>query len=77
MPTLVTNPDREFRCTLTAQCRIVYLFARPEHRIRIRHWHTHSINPLTPELNSSTQLCLTRFLLGILVLEPCILLTYA
>jgi hypothetical protein len=27
-------------------------------------------NPLTPELNSSAQRCLTRFLLGILLLEP-------
>jgi hypothetical protein len=30
------------------------------------------INHLTPELNPSTQRCLTRFLLGILLLEPCI-----
>jgi hypothetical protein len=29
-------------------------------------------NPLTPELNPSAQRCLTRFLLGILLLEPCI-----
>jgi hypothetical protein len=28
------------------------------------------INPLTPELNPSSQRCLTRFLLGILLLEP-------
>jgi hypothetical protein len=28
------------------------------------------INPLTPELNISAQRCLTRFLLGILLLEP-------
>jgi hypothetical protein len=35
------------------------------------------INPLTPELNPSTQRCLTRFLLGILLLEPCISLIYA
>jgi hypothetical protein len=34
-------------------------------------------NPLTPELNSSAQCCLTRFLLGILLLEPCISLIYA
>jgi hypothetical protein len=34
-------------------------------------------NPLTPELNPSTQRCLTRFLLEILLLEPCILLIYA
>jgi hypothetical protein len=33
------------------------------------------INPLTPELNPSAQRCLTRFLLGILLLEPCIWLT--
>jgi hypothetical protein len=32
-----------------------------------------SINPLMPELNPFTQHCLTRFfLLGILLLEPCI-----
>jgi hypothetical protein len=34
------------------------------------------INPLTPELNHSAQRCLTRFLLGILLLEPCISLIY-
>jgi hypothetical protein len=34
-------------------------------------------NPLTPELNSSAQRCLTRFLLGILLLEPWISLIYA
>jgi hypothetical protein len=33
--------------------------------------------PLTPELNPSAQRCLTRFLLGILLLEPCISLIYA
>jgi guanylate cyclase soluble subunit beta len=36
-----------------------------------------SFNHLTPELNPSTQRCLTRFLLGILLLEPCISLIYA
>jgi hypothetical protein len=35
------------------------------------------VNPLTPELNPSAQSCLTRFLLGILLLEPCISLIYA
>jgi hypothetical protein len=35
------------------------------------------VNPLTPELNPSAQRCLMRFLLGILLLEPCILLIYA
>jgi hypothetical protein len=30
------------------------------------------INPLTPELNTSAQRCLTIFLVGILFLEPCI-----
>jgi hypothetical protein len=30
------------------------------------------VNPSTPELNSSAQRCLTIFLLGILLLEPCI-----
>jgi hypothetical protein len=36
------------------------------------------INPLTPELYPSAQRCLTRFfLLGILLLEPCISLIYA
>jgi hypothetical protein len=34
-------------------------------------------NPLTPELNPSEQRVLTRFLLGILLLEPCISLIYA
>jgi hypothetical protein len=34
-------------------------------------------NPLTPELNPSAQRCLTRFVIGILLLEPCILLIYA
>jgi hypothetical protein len=33
--------------------------------------------PLAPELNPSAQRCLTRFLLGILLLEPCISLLYA
>jgi hypothetical protein len=36
-----------------------------------------SFNPLTPELNLSTQRCLTKFLLRILLLEPCISLIYA
>jgi hypothetical protein len=35
------------------------------------------INPLTPKLNPSEQRCLTRFLLGSLLLEPCISLIYA
>jgi hypothetical protein len=35
------------------------------------------INPLTPELNPFTQRCLARFLLGLLLLEPCISLIYA
>jgi hypothetical protein len=30
------------------------------------------INPSMPELNPSAQCCLTRFLMGILLLEPCI-----
>jgi hypothetical protein len=34
-------------------------------------------NPLTPELNSSAQRCLTNFLLRILLLGPYILLMYA
>jgi hypothetical protein len=34
--------------------------------------HNVRINPLKPELNPSAQRCLTRFLLGILLLEPCI-----
>jgi hypothetical protein len=34
------------------------------------------INPLTPKLNPSSQRWLTRFLLGILLLEPCISLIY-
>jgi hypothetical protein len=36
----------------------------------------HVVNALTPELNPSTQRCLTKFLLGILLLEPCISLIY-
>jgi hypothetical protein len=39
--------------------------------------HGTYINPLTPELNPSAQRRLTRFLLGILLLEPCISLIYA
>jgi hypothetical protein len=35
------------------------------------------INPLTPELNPYSQRYLTRFLLGILLLESCISLIYA
>jgi hypothetical protein len=35
------------------------------------------VNSLTPELNPSAQRCLTRFLPGILLLEPCISLIYA
>jgi hypothetical protein len=37
----------------------------------------HSINPLTPELNPFAQRCVASFLLGILLLEPCISLIYA
>jgi hypothetical protein len=40
--------------------------------------HRTVLNPLTPELNHFAQRCLTRFfLLGILLLEPCISLIYA
>jgi hypothetical protein len=39
--------------------------------------HNAAFNPLTPELNPSALRCLTRFLLGILLLEPCISLMYA
>jgi hypothetical protein len=39
--------------------------------------NTAVINPLTPELNPSEQRCLTRILLGILLLQPCISLIYA
>jgi hypothetical protein len=35
------------------------------------------VNPLKPELNTSGQRCLTRFLLGILLLEQYISLIYA
>jgi hypothetical protein len=35
------------------------------------------LNPLTPELNPSAQPRLTRFLMGILLLEQCVSLTYA
>jgi hypothetical protein len=35
------------------------------------------VNPLTPELTPSAQRCLASFLLGILLLEPCISLIYA
>jgi hypothetical protein len=35
------------------------------------------LNPLAPELNPLAQRCLTRLLLGILLLEPCISLIYA
>jgi hypothetical protein len=45
------------------------LFGRPTHSL--------AINPLTSELNPLAQRCLTRFLLGILFLEPCISLIYA
>jgi hypothetical protein len=34
--------------------------------------HAEKNNPLTPELNPSAQRCLTRFLLGILLLKPSI-----
>jgi hypothetical protein len=37
----------------------------------------HRVNPLAPELNPSAQRCLTRFLLGIFLLESCISLIYA
>jgi hypothetical protein len=35
------------------------------------------VNPLTLELNPSTQRCLTRFFISILLLEKCISLIYA
>jgi hypothetical protein len=43
------------------------LFGAKRERIQIR-----EINPLRPELNPSAQRCLTKLLLGILLLEPCI-----
>jgi hypothetical protein len=51
-------------------------FRKRLHHITTRK-ETYHVNPLTPELNPSEQRCLTRFLLGILLLEPCILLIYA
>jgi hypothetical protein len=39
--------------------------------------HKKKFNPLTLELNPSAQRCLTRFVTGILLLEPCISLIYA
>jgi hypothetical protein len=36
-----------------------------------------SVNPLTPELNTSAQRCLTKFFTGDLLLETCISLIYA
>jgi hypothetical protein len=45
--------------------------------ITILHVAKKTVNPLTPELNSSAQRCFTRFLLGILLLEPYISLIYA
>jgi hypothetical protein len=41
------------------------------------HHHDYVLNPLTLELNPSTQRCLTRLLLGILLLELYISLMYA
>jgi hypothetical protein len=38
--------------------------------------HIEELNPLTPELNPA-QHSLTKILMGILLLEPCILLKYA
>jgi hypothetical protein len=45
--------------------------------ISVRNRVAVTLNPLTPELNPSTQRCLTIFLLGILLLEPRISLIYA
>jgi hypothetical protein len=50
--------------------------AHTEHKRSVQAANFH-VNPLTPELNPSAQRCLTRFLLGILLLELCISLTYA
>jgi hypothetical protein len=55
---------------------IVQNFWRSVYSWTVTH-RTDSVNPLTPELNPSVQRCLTRFLLGILLLEPCISLIYA
>jgi hypothetical protein len=42
-----------------------------------RDYSTVHINPLIPELNPSAQRCLTRFFIGILLLELCVSLMYA
>jgi hypothetical protein len=44
---------------------------------RIQQASLWTFNSLTPELNPYAQRCLARFLLGILLLEPCISLKYA
>jgi hypothetical protein len=48
----------------------------PSNRIRFGR-NSYCINPLTPELKSSAQRCVTNFLLGIFLPEPCISLIYA
>jgi hypothetical protein len=44
---------------------------------KIRRRFDDNVNSLTPELNPSAQRCLTKFLLGILLLEPRISLIHA
>jgi hypothetical protein len=67
-----------FTCLVIPLAKLLWLmyFEREKcsEATQFRYW---PINPLTPELNPSAQRCLTRFLLGILLLEPWISLIYA
>jgi hypothetical protein len=58
-----TNFETRFGYRISWQCGIVTALAC---RFRV------NVNRFTPELNPSAQRCLTRFLLGILLLEPCV-----
>jgi hypothetical protein len=48
-----------------------YRIQEDKHSVFLSHFNK-TVNPLTPELNPSAQRCLKRFLLVILLLEPCI-----
>jgi hypothetical protein len=72
----------EIAALLDKGCEMSILNEKLYYKLRLRgldclELPTELINPLTPELNPYAQRCLTRFLLGILLLEACISLIYA
>jgi hypothetical protein len=76
---LEADDVNEWICTSAppVRCRGVHRDTLAVYIYRLLQTYEQTVNPSTRELNPSAQRCLTRFLLGILLLEPCISLIYA